>query len=469
MQNGLNAPRDPVPGLVKSLGLLDCTMLIMGSMIGSAIFIAPSLMAGYMPSPGLILLLWLIGGVITVLGALSYGELAASMPKAGGQYVFLREAYNPLTGFMYGWSLFFVIQVGFIAGVGVAFTKYLGVFLPVLSESNVVISAGPVSVNTVQIGAIAGILLLTVINIFGIRLGAMVQNIFTLSKIGGLLLLVSAAFLLGSGDWSNVTTGETAFRPEAVGMGFFAAFAVMMSKALFAYDAWNSVTFTAEEVRRPETTIPRALILGTALTTGVYALTNLAYFYILPAGAMALAPDNRVAAQVMELVLGPPGVTLIAIAILISTFGCNNGLILTGARVYYAMAKDGLFFKTVRDIHPKYHTPVKALLLQGIWASALTLTGTYSDLLTYTVFASLLFNALTVAGLFILRFRLPDMERPYKVRGYPFVPALYILIVLFFIVYIMIGDIRNSGLGLIIISTGFPVYFFWKRKRISKN
>ncbi len=451
--------------LIRGLGLLDSVMLIMGSMIGSAIFIAPSLMAGYIASPELILLLWIIGGIITVLGGLSYGELAASMPRAGGQYVFLREAYNPLTGFIYGWTLFFVIQVGFIAGVGVAFTKYLGVFFPVLSEGNIIIALGPLSVNTVQIGAIIGIMALTVINIFGIRLGAVVQNMFTLSKIGGLMLLVLAVFLLGNGDWSNITSGGAVFRPELAGMGFFAAFAVMMSKALFAYDAWNSVTFTAGEVIDPQRTIPRALILGTVLTTGIYALTTLAYFYIIPADQMALIPDNRVAANVMEIILGPLGLTFITVAILISTFGCNNGLILTGARVYYAMAKDGLFFRTVNSIHPEYHTPVKALLFQGIWASALTLTGTYSDLLTYTVFASLLFNALTVGGLFILRVKQPDLERPYKVRGYPFVPALYILIVLFFIIYIMVGDIRNAGLGLIIISTGFPVYWFWKRNK----
>lgn len=465
MNNELNPQREPAPGLIKGLGLLDCTMLIMGSMIGSAIFIAPSLMAGYIASPELILLLWLIGGLITILGGLSYGELAASMPKAGGQYVFLREAFNPLTGFMYGWSLFFVIQVGFIAGVGVAFTKYLGVFFPVLSESHVLFAAGPLSVNTVQIGAITSILFLTAINVFGIRLGAMVQNIFTLSKIGGLVLLVLVAFVLGNGDWSNLTHTKTSFSPELAGMGFFAAFAVMMSKALFAYDAWNSVTFTAEEVRHPQRTIPRSLILGTVLTTGIYALTTLAYFYILPADQMALVPDNRVAAKVMEMILGPLGLTIITLAILISTFGCNNGLILSGARVYYAMAKDGLFFKAVRDIHPRYHTPVKALLFQGIWASMLTLTGTYSDLLTYTVFASLLFNALTVVGLFILRIRRPDLVRPYKTWGYPVIPALYILSVAFFIIYILIGDTRNAGLGLIIISTGFPVYFFWKRKQ----
>jgi len=463
MNNCPNDPHPHEPSLIKGLGLLDSTTLIMGSMIGSAIFIAPSLMAGYMASPEWIILLWLVGGLITVLGALSYGELAAAMPRAGGQYVFLREAFSSMTGFIYGWALFFVIQVGFIAGVAVAFVKYLGVFVPALSETNTLLSFGFVSVSTVQLAAIGSILLLTALNMFGLKLGALVQNVFTITKVGALILLVGAAFLFGHGSSTHFTNSAAAFSAETLSMSFFAALAVMMSKALFAYDAWNSVTFTAEEVREPQRTLPRALILGTGLTTLVYTLTTLAYIYILPADLIVQVPDNRVAAAVMDRVMGPMGVTLITVAILISTFGCNNGLILTGARVYYAMAKDGLFFRTVSRIHPKYHTPVRALLYQGLWASALTLTGTYSDLLTYTTFASLLFNALTVTGLIILRHKKPEMPRPYKTWGYPVIPLLYIIIAMFFIVYIMVGDIRNTGLGLIIIASGIPIYFLWKK------
>lgn len=447
-------------GFIRGLGLIDSIMLIMGSMIGSAIFIAPSLMATYIPSAWLIVSLWLIGGCITLFGALSFAELASSMPKAGGQYVFIREAFNPMMAFIYGWSLFFVIQVGFIAGVAIAFTKYLGVFFPFLSETNFLFTYGILRVNTVQIVAIVSILALTGINIFGIRLGAWVQNIFTFSKIGGLLFLVVAAFALGQGNWYHLcSVGDG---PSLTGIALLGAVAVMMSKALFAYDAWNAVTFTAEEVREPEKNLPRALIAGTALTTLIYLSATVAYFYIIPADRMAHIHENRIAAVVMEHLLGTAGLTLITLIILISTLGCNNGLILSGARVYYAMANDGLFFRQAGYLHPRYHTPVWSLILQGLWASVLTLSGTYSDLLTYTVFASLLFNAITVAGLFRLRQKYPNKPSPFRVPVYPIIPLSYVMICLFFIIYLIIGDFKNTGLGMLIIATGLPAYWIKK-------
>ncbi len=450
--------------LVKGLGLLDASTIIIGSMIGSGIFIAPALMANYIQTPGLIILMWVIGGVLTVCGGLSYGELAASMPKAGGQYVFLREAYSPIWGFLYGWTVFLVIQTGFIAAVSVAFAKYLGVFFPSLSETNVIFSVGNFSMNSAQAVGILSIALLTGVNIFGVRIGALVQNIFTITKVGALLILILLAFTIGHGSFSHFTPVFTPKVNEALQMSFFAAFAVAMSKALFAYDAWNSVTFTAEEIKNPQRTLPLALILGTGVTGLVYTLTTMAYMYMVPIDKMAAIPDGRIAAETAQLIFGSFGLVFIVVAIVISTFGCNNGLILSGARVYYAMAKDGLFIQSVKRIHPKYKTPVLALIYQGIWASLLTLSGTYSDLLTYTTFASLIFNTMTVIGIFILRKKLPNLERPYKAWGYPFVPVIYILISTAFIIYIFIGDMRNSGMGLIIVLAGIPFYWYWNRK-----
>lgn len=451
--------------LKRSLRLFDTTTIVVGSMIGSGIFIAPSLMAGYLQTPGLIILLWLVGGVLTVFGGLSYSELAAAMPKSGGQYVYLREAYGPLTGFLFGWTLFLVIQTGFIAAVGVAFAKYLGVFIPALSESNIIIAFGSYSINSAQIVAIVSIVLLTGVNILGVRFGAAVQNLFTVSKVAALLLLIALSFLVGKGSFENFSPLTEPIIPPALGMTFFAAFAVAMSKALFAYDAWNSVTFTAGETVEAHKTLPRALVLGTTIVAIIYTLTNMAYLYVVPITEMAGVTDNRIAAEVAYRVMGQGGLLFVAAAILVSTFGCNNGLILAGPRVYYAMAKDRLFFSAIERIHPRYNTPSNSLIFQCVWACLLTLTGTYSDLLTYTAFASLLFGVLTVAAVIVLRRKRPDMNRPYRVWGYPLVPIVYILAAVFFIVYIFLGDARNSGLGLAIIIAGIPVYFFLYKKR----
>lgn len=449
---------------VRGLGLFDSSTIIVGSMIGSGIFIAPSLMAGYIQTPGMIVLMWLFGGVFTVLGGLCYGELAAAMPRAGGQYVYLRESYSPLLGFLYGWTVLLVIQTGFIAAVAVAFAKYLGVFMPYLSEDHILWSVGSVTINSAQVVGIVSIWILTAVNILGIRIGALVQNIFTLTKVGALALLVILAFSIGNGSWDHFLPVFSPRVNETLQMGFLAAFAVAMSKALFAYDAWNSVTFVAEEVRNPSRTLPLALVAGTGVTALVYTLATAAYLYVVPVDSMASVPDNRIAAAAAQIIFGPPGVTLITIAILLSTFGCNNGLILSGARVYFAMAKDRLFFDRVARLSPRFNTPVLSLVVQASWASVLTLSGTYSDLLTYTTFASLLFNVLTVVGLFVLRKKQPDLPRPYRTWAYPYLPLIYVAISVAFIVYIFVGDVRNSSLGLILVGTGIPVYWYWKRR-----
>jgi basic amino acid/polyamine antiporter, APA family len=461
---GKSTPTAQQAGFVRGLGLIGATSIVVGSMIGSGIFIAPSLMAGYLSSAGMIILLWFLGGVFSVFGGLSFGELAAAMPKAGGPYVFLREAYGKLYGFLYGWTLFLVIQTGFIAAVGVAFAKYLGVFFPSLSEHVLLFSVGGYSVNSAQLVAIVSIVLLTLVNTLGLRFGALVQNIFTISKVVALVLLGVVGLGSGVGSFSHFDPLISFEISPAIQMTVFAAIAVAMSKALFAYDAWTSVTFTAEETRDPHKTLPRALVLGTLIVAMVYTLVTLAYCYVVPGGEAAGVPDNRIAAEVAQRVMGPAGLTLVTLAILISTFGCNNGLILAGPRVYYAMAKDKVFFSGAAEIHPLYHTPMISLVYQCCWSCVLTLTGTYSDLLTYTTFASLLFNVLTVMALFVFRKRRPDMPRPYRTWGYPVVPVLYILIAAIFILYIFVGDLRNSGLGLAIILAGVPVFYYWERK-----
>jgi APA family basic amino acid/polyamine antiporter len=448
--------------LLKELGLMEASAIVIGSMIGSGIFIAPSLMAGYVQSPGLIVSLWLVGGIFTICGALSYGELCASLPKAGGQYVFLREAYSPFWAFLYGWTVFLVIQTGFIAAVAVAFAKYLGVFIPWISENHLICTLGLFQLNSAQSIGILSIFLLTGINIIGLKSGALVQNIFTGLKILAVASLIFCSFILGDGNWANFTF--TPIVPEAIKMSLWAALAVALSKSLFAYDAWNSVTFTAEEVKEPHYNLPRSLFLGALGVTIIYVLTTAAYFYILPGAQAAQVPDNRIAAAVAQAIFGTPGLWFISIAILISTFGCNNGLILSGARVYYAMAKDKLFIQSAGEVHPKFKVPVNALIYQGIWSSILVLTGKYSDLLTYTAFASVLFNTMTVIGMFVLRTKLPELHRPYKTWGFPVIPIIYILISLAFVIFIVQGDLRNTGFGILVILSGLPAYWFLKKK-----
>ncbi|MCE1246636.1 MAG: amino acid permease [Firmicutes bacterium] len=451
--------------LVRGITLTTAIALVSGSVIGSGIFISPSLMAGYIQSPGIIMLLFIIGGLFTLFGALSYGELAAAMPRAGGQYVFLREAFSPLIGFIYGWSLFLVIQTGTIAAVAIAFAKYLGVLIPSISEKAILLSVpvgnGAFTLNAAQVVGAVSILILTIINCNGIKLGSLVQNVFTFLKILAIVILVAAAFVLSKGSTANFQPLTTPVIPETIKLGLFAALAVAMSKALFAYEAWHTVTFTAEEIENPKKNLPLALLWGTLIITAVYTAATAAYFYLIPVKDAALVADNRIAAAAAKIVFGEGGLIFIALAIMISTFGCNNGLIFSGARVYYAMARDGLFFKSLGKLCHVHNTPNNALVWQGIMAALLTLSGTYSSLLTYTTFASVLFNILTVVGLFILRRKMPELERPYKVWGYPVVPALFIIIGSAFLFFVVQGDPVNSLVGLGIVLLGLPLYFIF--------
>jgi APA family basic amino acid/polyamine antiporter len=466
----------PEPGIApvpdKKLRLLDATMIIMGSMIGSGIFLAPALIAGigveYKLGPGSFVLIWVVGGLLTLCAALSFAELASCLPKTGGQYIFLSEAFSPFWGFLYGWTLFMVIQCGFIAAVAVAFGNYLGVFVPWISQSNAVLSVGPLLISSVQLIAISLVLGLTWINSQGLKAGATVQNVLGFAKVGALVGLVLFSLTSSKGDWSNFQP----MLPSTISIAVVTAFAVGLSKALFAYDSWNVVTFVAEQTHEPAHTLPRALFLGTLGVTLIYAVTTTAYLYILPLDQAAAVPDQRIAAQVAQIIIGPIGLTLITLAVLISTAGCDNGLILSGPWLYFAMARDGLFFRGASKLDDKRRMPVRSLQYQAIWSTILILSGSfgtrgaqlYSDLLTFTSFASLLFNTLTVAGLFLLRKNRPELPRTYKVTGYPLVPLLFMAAAVFFLIFIAIGDPRNSGFGLFIILTGVPLYMYWRRK-----
>ncbi len=491
--------------LVKGLGLTSATTLVMGSMIGSGIYIVSADIARLVDSPALLIGAWLVTGFMTVTGALAYGELAAMMPRAGGQYVFLREALGPLWGFLYGWTLFLVIQTGTIAAVGVAFGKFLGVFFPSISSGNWIwhiahvgkLEIGPMVLGNMDIGlntqnliAILSIVVLTAINVIGLKEGAFVQNVFTVAKTAALFGLIVVGILVGRnaeaiaanfGDfWRNASFSS--LHPVQVGVGgpmalvgVFTILAVAQVGSLFSADAWNNVTFTAAEVRNPRRNLPLALAFGTGAVILLYVMANVAYLCVLPLdgdpnGTTALArgikyaAEDRVATAAMLHMFGPLGAALMAIAILISTFGCNNGLILAGARVYYAMAKDGLFFRSVGSVHPRFHTPVVSLVVQCIWTSVLCLSGTYGQLLDYIVFAVLVFYILTIAGLFVLRVKRPQAERPYRAFGYPVLPALYILMALFIDVVLLRYKPQYTWPGLIIVLLGVPVYFLWSRR-----
>jgi APA family basic amino acid/polyamine antiporter len=434
--------------------------------------LAPALIAGISiessMGAGSVVMVWVVGGLLTLCGALSFGELAAAFPRAGGQYVFLTEAFSPFWGFLYGWTLFAIMQCGFIAAVAIAFANYLGVFFPWISQTNTLVSAGGLALSSVQVVAILQVIILSWVNARGLRAGATVQNLFTVAKIVALAGLVLFGLASTRGNWSNFQP----LMPQAVTLGVLTGFAVALSKALFAYDSWYTVTFISEQMREPARTLPRALFLGTFGVMIVYSLVNLTYFFILPIQTAAGVPDQRIAAAVAEILFGPAGIVLIVVAILISTAGCNNGLILAGPWLYYAMARDGLFFSGAARLDVRAGVPLRSLHYQTLWSCALILSGSlgsrgaqlYSDLLTFTAFASLLFNALTIAGLFVLRKTRPEMPRPYRVVAYPVVPLIFLLFSAFFLILIAVGDPRNSGFGILVMLAGAPLYFFLKRR-----
>jgi APA family basic amino acid/polyamine antiporter len=482
---------EPIREFKHGLGLLDSTMIVIGSMIGSGIFIVSADIARNVGSPGLLLVVWLVTGAITVIGALSYGELAGMMPHAGGQYVYLREAYNPLIGFLYGWTLFLVIQTGTIAAVAVAFAKFTAVLIPGLSEKNVLIEVLGLKLSAAQILAILSVAVLTYINTRGLREGKIVQNTFTITKTLALFGLILLGIIVGSNagaieanfsnfwdaTWTRVADGNIISVESLSGLMIFAAIGTAMVGSLFASDAWNNITFTAGEVINPKRNIPLSLVLGTGTVTLLYVLANVAYILMLPLNGTPEAPgvidrgiqfatSDRVATAAATMIFGETAAIIMAVLIMISTFGCNNGLILAGARVYYAMARDGVFFKSAGILNERA-VPATALVVQGIWASLLCLSGTYSELLDYVIFAVLIFYILTVIGIFVLRKKRPSAERPYKAFGYPIIPALYVLCASAISVDLLIFKPAYTWPGMIIVLLGIPVYFIWKRGKRS--
>ena len=469
----------------RALSLVDATMLVVGSMIGSGIFIVSADIGRTMNSPGGLIAVWVATMLITVFGALSYGELAAAMPRAGGQYVFLREGLGHLPGFLYGWTLFMVIQTGTIAAVAVAFAKFLGVFLPAVNDKlflpmgKVPVPGGSIELglSTQRVVGIAIIALLTWVNMRGLREAKWIQNIFTFAKSAALLGLVVLGLTIGRNAeaissnfghfWADLPTGSKAvdfFGFHPVFPALVLAFGAAMVGSLFSADAWNNVTFAAAEVERPQRNLPLALVMGTGGVTLIYVLANFAYLSVLKLSAIQTAPQDRVGTLALERMFGPVGAYLMAGAILISTFGCINGLILAGARVYYAMARDGVFFEKAGQISPKTHVPVWALLVQGIWTAFLTLTGSYGQLLDYVIFAALVFYVLTMVALFRLRSTRPDMERPYRAFGYPIIPGLYMLSALAIAVILLFAKPDYSSAGLAIVLLGIPVYYVWRAR-----
>jgi len=482
------------PEFVKALTLTDATMLVAGSMIGSGIFLVSADIARGVQSPLWLIAAWVLSGIMTLLGALAYGELAAMYPRAGGQYIFLRESMGSLMGFLYGWTLFVVIQTGTIAAVAVAFGRFLGVLWPAITPERftwfpradfcIAALGCKDAATTIQLGltpqrlvALATIWVLTWVNLRGVREGKIVQTTLGVVKIGALALLILLGLTVGRNATAiaaNFSAGNFTAGPGITGT-FVLAFGAAMVGSLFASDAWNNVTFAAAEVKNPQRNLPRALIFGTGLVSLLYILANFAYLSVLPLhgspdGATVLArgiqyaTQDRVGTAAAEMIFGASAATIMAVAILISTFGCNNGLILAGARVYWAMAKDRLFFQRAGRLN-KHSVPAAALIVQSIWTSLLCLTGTYGQLLDFVIFAALLFYVATTVGLFILRRKLPDANRPYRAIGYPVLPALYVVLASVVAVILLIADkTRTQAIsGLVLVLLGVPVFLAWRR------
>jgi APA family basic amino acid/polyamine antiporter len=491
------------PGFVRAIGLFDGTMIVVGSMIGSGIFIVAADISKQTGSAGGLLLTWILTGLLTISAALSYGELAALFPHAGGQYIYLREAFSPLWGFLYGWTLFLVIQTGTIAAVAVGFARYLGVLFPSISPNIWIVhpidlgSKYAISLSIQQLVAVLMIIFLTFINTLGVRLGKLIQNVFTSAKTLSLLGLILLGIFVGRnagaltenfGHFWTIRNAQPiepganflrSFVPTVTAasgaFGLFVAFGVAQVGSLFSSDAWNNIGFTAAEVKNPKRDVALSMAFGTIIVITLYCLANVAYLCTLPLVQIQTAPDDRVASAALNAIFGPTGAMIMAVAIIISTFGCNNGLILAGARVSYAMAKDGLFFKSTGALN-KNGVPGSALIFQGVWiailiplrtrkvdaAGAVTYGNLYSDLLNYVVFAALLFYVLTIIGIFVLRAKRPDAERPYRAFGYPLVPALYILAAAAVMFVLLLYQTQTAGIGLAIVLLGLPVYWLWR-------
>ena len=454
----------------RELGLLDATLLVAGSMIGSGIFIVAADITRNVGSAGWLIAVWLITGLMTLIAAVSYGELSAMFPKAGGQYVYLKEAYNPLVGFLYGWSFFAVIQTGTIAAVGVAFSKFTAYLWPQVSEDLILLTLGSVKISAAQVLAIGIIIVLTYINTKGVKGGKMIQTSFTLTKLFSLFGLIIFGFIvmkpeIWTSNWQNAwsmqkLSPDGTFESLTIAAALGAVAAAMVG-SIFSSDAWNNVTFIAGEVRNPKRNIGLSLFLGTLIVTIVYILANLVYLAVLPLQEIAYAEKDRVAVAASSVIFGNVGTVIIALMIMVSTFGCNNGLILAGARVYHTMANDGLFFKKTASLN-KHAVPEFGLWLQCLVASALCLSGKYGDLLDMISFVVVIFYVLTILGIYILRVKRPEAERPYKAFGYPFLPALYIIMGISFCILLIIYKPNFTWPGLIIVLTGVPIYYMWK-------
>lgn len=458
----------------RELGLFDGTMLVVGSMIGSGIFIVSADIARQVGSAGWLTLIWVITGLVTVAAAVSYGELSAMFPKAGGQYVYLKEAYNKLVAFLYGWSFFAVIQTGTIAAVGVAFSKFTAYLIPWVSEKNILWEIGSFNLTAAQIVSIITIVLLTYINSRGVKNSKTLQTFLTIIKILSLLGLIVFGFTMGANaetwnaNWTNAWDSKmfdagTASWVSIGGTALLAGIAASMVGSLFSSDAWNGVTFIAAEIKNPKTNVGLSLFLGTLIVSVIYVLANLVYIAVMPLNEIAFAKEDRVAVDAAQYIFGNTGTIIIAVMIMISTFACNNGLIMAGSRVYYTMAKDGLFFKKAARLNDA-SVPAWALWAQGIWASALCLTGKYGDLLDYVMIIVVIFYILTIIGIFILRKKMPDAERPYKAFGYPVIPFIYIIVATAICVSLLITKTSTCGWGVVIMLAGIPVYYLTKPK-----
>jgi len=458
----------------RELGLLDGTMLVVGSMIGSGIFIVSADIARQVGSAGWLVLIWLISGLITMIAAVSYGELSAMFPNAGGQYVYLKEAYNKLIAFLYGWSFFAVIQTGTIAAVGVGFSKFAAYLYPPFSDENILYELGAFKLNAAQIVSIVTIVLLTYINSRGVKNSKILQTVLTIIKILSLFGLIVFGFILAAkadvwnANWSNpwdarAFDAETGSWSSIGGSVLLAGISAAMVGSLFSSDAWVGVTFIAGEIKKPQRNVGLSLFLGTLIVTIIYILTNLMYLAVIPMQEIATAKSDRVAVVASQYTFGDMGTIIIALMIMISTFACNNGLIMAGARVYYTMAKDGLFLKKAATLN-KASVPAWALWVQCIWASLLCLTGKYGDLLDFVIIIVLIFYILTIYGIFILRKKMPEVERPYKAFGYPFLPLVYIIVAIAICIGLLFTKFSTCGWGVLIMVTGIPVYYLTKPK-----
>ena len=458
----------------RELGLFDGTMLVVGSMIGSGIFIVSSEMTRYVGSAGWLILIWVLTALITMIAAVSYGELSAMFPKAGGQYVYLKEAYNKLIAFLYGWSFFAVIQTGTIAAVGVAFSKFAAYLYEPFSEKNILFEISSFQLSAAQLVSIATIVLLTFVNTRGVKNGKSLQTFLTIIKILSLFGLIIFGFTLAANaevwnaNWSNAWDARM-FNVEnnswigISGTALLSGIAAAMVGSLFSSDAWNGVTFIAGEIKNPQRNVGLSLFLGTLIVSVIYVLANIMYVAVMPINEIANAPSDRVAIVAAQYIFGETGTTIIAVMIMISTFACNNGLIMAGARVYYTMANDGLFFKSASRLN-QFNVPAWALWAQGIWASLLCLTGKYGALLDFVIIIVLIFYILTIFGIFILRKKMPNAERPYKAFGYPFLPFLYIIAASAISIGLLITKPTTCGWGVLIMLIGIPVYYLSKPK-----